>query len=48
MALIIKPTKGSTVKNIVDIIDEVIINDVKHYFIIEPNPEELKAIQSGQ
>jgi biopolymer transport protein ExbD len=48
MALIIKPTKGSTVKNVVDIIDEVIINDVKHYFIVEPSPEELKAIQSGQ
>jgi biopolymer transport protein ExbD len=35
MVLIIKPAQKSTYKNFVDILDEVAITDVKHYFIDE-------------
>jgi biopolymer transport protein ExbD len=47
MTLVIKPTKESSLKNVVDIIDEVLINQVKHYFIVEPKREELDRIQSN-
>lgn len=45
MALVIKPTKDSSLKNIVDILDEVLINDVKLYVITEPGEADLKKIQ---
>lgn len=47
MVLIIKPTKGSSVKNIVGIMDEVLINDLKRYVITEPANEDLKNIHSN-
>jgi len=46
MTLIIKPTKRCSLKNVVDIMDEVLINDLKHYVITEPASEELKMIES--
>jgi biopolymer transport protein ExbD len=45
MFIIIKPTSGSSVKNIVDIMDEILINAIKHYAIIEPLNEDLDQIQ---
>ena len=45
LILIIKPTKESSYKNFVDAMDEIYINDCKHYFIAEPEKNELSAMQ---
>lgn len=48
--VMIKPLPGSTVKNIVDVLDEMTISDVKRYAILEPNDpvDSLVAVQTGQ
>lgn len=46
MMLIIKPTSLSVYKNVIDALDEVMINDVKKYAIVEPAAEELDYIKS--
>ena len=35
MVIIIKPGKKSSYKNLLDILDEISINDIKHYFLSE-------------
>ena len=40
MIIIIKPTKESSYENFVDAMDEIYINDCKHYFIVEPDKNE--------
>jgi biopolymer transport protein ExbD len=42
--LLIKPMKSSSLKNIVDIMDEVLINDIKKYVIMEPTEDDIKSI----
>lgn len=44
MVVIIKPTDGSVYRNFVDILDEVAINGVKHYFIDEINDADKKLL----
>ena len=44
MVLIIKPEKESLYKNFVDILDEVAINGIKHYFIDEVNDADKKLL----
>ena len=39
--LLIKSTGDASYKNIVDMLDEVLINDVKKYAIAKPEPAEL-------
>ena len=46
MMLLIKPTSKSVYKNVVDVLDEAVINDVKKYAIIEPANEEINYIRS--
>ncbi|HEV8080655.1 MAG TPA: biopolymer transporter ExbD [Chitinophagaceae bacterium] len=41
----IKPDKDATYKNAVDILDEMSINDVKRYAMIDPTDDEYKLIQ---
>jgi len=41
LILIIKPTKESSYKNFVDALDEIYINDCKHYFVAEPGQHEI-------
>ena len=47
MVLIVKPTDGSSYKNFVDILDEVAITRVKHYFIDEINEADKKLLQKN-
>ncbi len=45
LMLLIKSTADASYKNIVDMLDEVLINDVKKYAIAKPNPEELAWVK---
>lgn len=45
MVLIIKPTAESVFKNFVDVLDEVKINGIKHYFIDEISVEDKKLFK---
>ncbi len=40
LILIIKPTAESSYKNFVDALDEVYINNCRHYFVAEPGKNE--------
>jgi biopolymer transport protein ExbD len=46
MMIVIKPTPASVYKNVIDALDEVTINDVKKYAIVEPVDEEINYIRS--
>lgn len=46
LMLLIKPSSFSAYKNVIDALDEVLINDVKKYAIIEPTPEELAFLEN--
>jgi len=43
--LIIKPGERSTMQNFVDIMDEVAINDIRHYYISEINAADKKLVR---
>jgi len=42
--VIIKPTKDATYKNTVDILDEMKIDDVKRYALVDITPDEYKFV----
>jgi biopolymer transport protein ExbD len=46
LMLLIKPTSKSDYKNVIDALDEVVINDVRKYAIVEPTNEEISYIRS--
>lgn len=41
LMLLIKPGDGATYKNVIDALDEVLINDVKKYAIVDPDKKEI-------
>lgn len=41
LMLLIKPTDGATYNNIINALDEVVINGVKKYAIVDPGAEEI-------
>ena len=43
LVLMIKPTPESNYQNLVNVLDEVMINDVKHYAVMELTPGEKEA-----
>jgi biopolymer transport protein ExbD len=46
--VILKPSRDATYKNTVDILDEMTIDDVKHYALVDISPDEYKLIQLTQ
>ena len=42
LSLIIKPTDQSNLRNIMETLDEVLINDLRHYAFVDLSPEEMK------
>jgi biopolymer transport protein ExbD len=44
--LLIKPSAKANYKNVIDALDEVMINDVRKYAIVEPAKEEIGYIKS--
>jgi biopolymer transport protein ExbD len=45
LILMIKPTSESNYKNVVNLLDEVLLNDVKRYAIMDITEEEKKMLQ---
>lgn len=48
MTLIIRPSKACTFRNVVDALDEVLINDVRHYSLVDMTPEEERYLATRQ
>jgi biopolymer transport protein ExbD len=46
--IIIKPDKDATYKNAVDVLDEMTIDDIHRYSMIDPTPDEYKLIQQTE
>jgi len=46
--VVIKPDQDATYKNTVDILDEMTINDVKRYAMIDITPQEYQVIQATE
>jgi len=46
--VIVKPGPESTYKNTVDVLDEMTINDVKRYAMVDISPSELQLVQASQ
>lgn len=45
LMLLIKPTSASVYKNVIDALDEIMINDVRKYALVEPEKEELEYLK---
>lgn len=48
LMLLIKPAEGATYQNIIDALDEVLINDVKKYAILDPDTNEIRFLQQKE
>jgi biopolymer transport protein ExbD len=46
MVVLIKPTKDAIYKNVVDILDEMNISDIKRYALVEITTEDLELIKN--
>ncbi|MEO8847370.1 MAG: biopolymer transporter ExbD [Casimicrobiaceae bacterium] len=46
--IIIKPDKDASYKNAVDILDEMSINDISRYAMVDPTPDEYSKIQATE
>lgn len=46
--LLIEPGDGATYQNVIDALDEVLINDVKKYAILDPDTNEIRFLQQKE
>ena len=46
--IIIKPDKDATYKNAVDVLDEMSIDDISRYAMVDPTPDEYNKIQATE
>ena len=44
--IILKPSQDATYRNIVDILDEMTIDAIRHYALVDITPDEYKGIQA--
>jgi len=44
MVLLVKPSDKSRYQNVVDILDEIDITSIQHYYLVEETPEDRKLI----
>jgi biopolymer transport protein ExbD len=44
LMLLIKPSAGADYGNVVDVLDEILINDVRKYGLVNPSPEEINYL----
>ena len=44
MVLLVKPSDKSRYQNVVDILDEIEITDIQHYYLVDETPEDQKLI----
>ncbi len=47
LTIIIKPSKNSNYKNVVDVLDEMAITDVKKYAIVDITPDDIKLLEQN-
>jgi biopolymer transport protein ExbD len=45
--VVLKPSPDATYRNTVNILDEMTINDIKHYALVDITPEEYKIIRAN-
>lgn len=45
LMLLIKPTSSAAYRNVIDVLDEVMINEIKKYAIMEPSADEIKFLK---
>jgi biopolymer transport protein ExbD len=43
--VLIKPSRESTYRNLVDLLDEMVINEISRHILMDPTAEELASIQ---
>ncbi|HEU4495762.1 MAG TPA: biopolymer transporter ExbD [Flavobacterium sp.] len=48
ITIILKPSKKSSYKNLVDILDEMAITGVKKYAIVDITPEDIKILENNK
>lgn len=46
MVVLIKATSGASYKNLVDVLDEMLINNVKKYAVLKPSEEDIKFLET--
>jgi hypothetical protein len=46
LMLLIKATSGASYKNVINALDEVLINDVKKYALVKPEPQEISRMEA--
>ena len=44
LVVLIKPSNESSLKNVIDCMDEMVINNVYTYMIVEPESNELRKL----
>jgi biopolymer transport protein ExbD len=48
LVVVLKPTDECTYKNVVDILDEMTINVIKRYALVDASPEEIKLVKATE
>lgn len=48
LVVLIKPAKGSSYKNVVDVLDEMTIHEVTGYAVVKPGTEDTKYLEANR